>query len=106
MTMQASLTNTRYTVRHVGRTARVEKWDAGGGRTCYVIDDEGCSCPDATMRRRICKHQRLLNLLATGRLRPGAVYRFDGDGWDEVRRPGMQPRPPQMKPALSRAQGS
>jgi hypothetical protein len=105
MTTQASLINARYTVRHVGRTAPVEKWQ-DGSRTCYVIDDDGCNCPDATMRRRICKHQRLLNLLATARLRPGAAYRFDGDGWDEVRRRGMQPRPPQVKPALSRAQGS
>jgi hypothetical protein len=82
----ATRSTARYTLRYVGRTARVLKWDASGGRTCYVIDDDGCNCPDATLRRRICKHQRLLNLVATDRLRPGAVYRFDGDLWREAGR--------------------
>jgi hypothetical protein len=87
----------RYTVRYVGRMARVEKWQ-DGGRTCYLIDDDGCGCPDATMRHRVCKHQRLLNLLATDRLRPGQVYRFDGETWQEAGRGGTTPAR-QAKPA-------
>jgi predicted nucleic acid-binding Zn finger protein len=82
----AARSTARYTVRYIGRTARVEKWDVSGERTCYLIDDDGCSCPQWTYRQKTCRHMRLINLLCSGRLQSGRVYRFERDMWQEAGR--------------------
>jgi hypothetical protein len=77
-----------YAVRPgAGRVVRVTKWQAGA-RTTYFVDDDGlrqhCSCPHHGFRGAICKHIRLVNLVESGRLRPGRWYQWQDHTWQEV----------------------
>jgi hypothetical protein len=60
----------RYTVREgAGGQVRIQKWRAGHGKEAtYIVEPKGwwqrCSCP----ARAVCKHQRLVSLIDSGRL--------------------------------------
>ena len=75
----------RYTVREgAGGQVRIQKWRAGHGKEAtYIVEPKGwwqrCSCP----AHAVCKHQRLVNLIDSGRLGHGP-YVWDGTTWRVV----------------------